>query len=653
MSKYIPYPFFNEDVPVYIYFVFEKEKPAGNNGFLKVAGRDFVFEDGTKMKFWGTNFNGAGCFPEHDYAKTLAKRLAKLGLNLVRFHQLDSEWHTPNIFAFTKGGRVTNAHLDPESMDRLDYLVKCLKDEGIYVYLDMFTYRRFRSDEGVAAADLLGDAGKPYCNFSRRLIELQKELATELWCHENPYTGLKYCDEPAIVLAEIVNESDLFKHKPDCEDYIEPYRTEFAEMFKKWLEEKGIEKDLSAIPFFTSEDPDLLDFKVDLQASYYKEMMEHLHKIGVKIPITGTNWIARPDNYKTQLVTDFLDTHHYFYQFGCWGEFEKSCMNKSVTHEAKFYLNNGCTMAHPNMPTYVSEWDTPWPNEYRADSVLYSAAFGLFQGWSGFAIHTYSYSAKLERMNMLGKEISAEKIGNVPYRQGIFSAWNDPAKFGLFYHAALMTRRNDVKTGEDMRAFKVEDRNHWDTDSMILCNEGKVTVPGLGGNERLPEPERQDNGAYVCSDTGELYRNYKDHYGKIDTDRTKCAFGFLGENGEVAMKGMKVRSKTDFAVVAISSLTDEAIERSDNILLTAVGRAKNTDAKFYKEIMLDIGKPPVLIENIEAAIEIDTVYPDLKVWAISAEGYYIGTVPTEYKDGKMTIKIGEVSRSMYYLIVRN
>ena len=102
----------------------------------------------------------------------------------------------------------------------------------------------------------------------------------------------------------------------------------------------------------------------------------------------------------------------------------------------------------------------------------------------------------------------------------------------------------------------------------------------------------------------------------------------------------------------MSSLTDEALDKTDNILLTAVGRAQNTDAKFYKEYMLDIGKPPVLIENIEAEIEIDTVHPDLQVWAISPEGYYIGTVPTSYENGKLTLRIGEVSQSMYYLIAR-
>jgi hypothetical protein len=650
MSTFIPYPAFHDDVPVDISFVFESERPAGKHGFLKVSGRDFVFEDGTKVKFWGTNFNGAGCFPEHDYAKKLARRLAKLGLNIVRMHQLDSEWHTPNIFAYTKGKRVTDAHLDPESMDRLDFLIKCLKDEGIYVYMDMFTYRKFRSDEGVENAAALTDAGKPYNNYSRKLIELQKELARELWTHENKYTGVKYCDEPAIVLAEIVNESDLF-YKPDAFVYDEPYKTELLDMFAKWLREKGIEHDCTTINVSCHDDDVFLDFKRELQIDYYREMTDYMRAIGVKIPITGTNWSSTQDNYLANITTDYLDIHPYFYDWH-WGEFEKSCMNRSVTQEKISYLARGAFMSHANMPTYVSEWDAPWPNEFRADSVLYSAAYGLLQGWSGFAIHTYSYSARLERMDMLGKEISAEKIGNVPYRQGIFSAWNDPAKFGLFYHAALMTRRDDVKAADAMCSVEVTRRDRFDP-ATVSTEGDRLAVVNRADNPTVPHIAINDNGIDVTSITGELYRNYKDNYGKIDTAMTKCAYGFLGKNGEVALNGMSVRCKTDFAVVALSSLTDKPICESDNILMTTVGRARNTDSVFEGEKMIELGKPPILIENIEAEIEIDTIYSDLKVWAISAEGYYIGTVPTTYDDGKLTLSIGEVSRTMYYLLVRN
>ncbi len=649
MSKFIPYPFYHDDVPMDISFVFEGEKPAGKHGFLKVSGREFVFEDGTPVKFWGTNFNGAGCFPEYDYAKQLARRLAKLGINLVRLHQLDAPWHTPNIFAFTRGKRLTNAHLDPRSMDRLDHLLKCLKDEGIYIYMDMFTYRIFVSDEGVDNAHLLGVQGCPYCSFSRKLIALQKELATELWTHENPYTGLRYCDDPAIVLAEVVNESDLFRQRK--KPYIEPYRTEFMDMFAAWAKENGIETDLSQIDPALSTDDCLLDFKVELQSAYYREMTEHLRSIGVRIPISGTNWVSPPDNFRAQRTCDFLDTHHYFYDWG-WREFERRCMNRSITEEKSFYLRQGCLQADAGLPTYVSEWDVPWPNAYRADSVIYSAAYGMFQGWSGFAIHTYSYSARLDRMNVLGEEFTSRKLGGTPYRQGIFSTWNDPAKFGLFYHAALLTRRNDVKAGGEKRAIRVEDRRQWPEEQFAMGTEHHACVTDMDGTTDLPTLQYEDNGEYVVSDTGELYRNFAKHYGKVDTPRTKCAFGFLQKNGAVELSGMTVRCKTDFAVIAVSSLTDDAIEQADNLLLTAVGRAENTDARFRGDWLVELGKPPVQIECIETEIELKTDHPDLQVWAVSAEGFYIGTVPTRWEDGVMHITLGQTSQSMYYHIIK-
>jgi hypothetical protein len=237
-------------------------------------------------------------------------------------------------------------------------------------------------------------------------------------------------------------------------------------------------------------------------------------------------------------------------------------------------------MSFADRPTYVSEWDAPWPNAYRADSVIYSAAFGMFQGWSGFAIHTYSYSTKLERMNILGKEINAEKIADVPYRQGIFSAWNDPAKFGLFYHAALLTRRGDVKVGNEVQTLTPVSRASWGVDRLVPVAEKHVTVASFDGSEG-PVVEADETAVDVRSDTGELYRNFTDNYGYVDTEMTKCAFGMLEKNGEVAMNGMKVRSKTDFAVIALSSLTDAPISTSDNILMTTVGRAQNTDAKFF------------------------------------------------------------------------
>ena len=652
MTDFIPYPIFHDDVPVDISYIFEGEKPAGKHGFLRAEGRRFVFEDGTVAKFFGTNFNGAGCFPEKDYAKKLARRLSKIGINIVRLHQLDSEWHTPNIFRFTKGKRVTDAALDPESMDRLDYLLYCLKEEGIYIYMDMFTYRKFRSDEGVESAHKLRDAAKPYCVFSRKLIELQKDLCGRLWTHKNPYTGLRYCDEPQIVLAEITNECELFLNFPKRENMVEPYGTEFDGYFAEWLKEKGIDRVPADFDYSSHDDRDLIDFKVDLQNKYYAEMKAAMRAAGVKIPIAGTNWDVTPGNYRTQVTCDFLDTHRYLHMCK-WDEFERRCKNESATHRRDAFMASCAYISSDKHPTYISEWDVPWPNEYRAEAVLHAAALASFQGWSGMAIHTYSYSAKLDHVDRIGYEVTAPKIGGIPYRQGVFTAWNDPARFGLFYHAALITRRGDVKEGEEAYAIEHEGYGTWDIERIGRHFERHKLINTLSGAEGLKALDEPGELGVYSSDSGELFRDSVKNYGTIDTDMTKCVYGSLAKNGEIKLRGARVTCKTDFAVIAMSSLTEKGICESDNILLTTVGRAQNTNQHSIGDLLIDVGDAPIVVEPIRADIEIETKESDLSVWAISAEGYYIGTVPTTYADGKLRFTVGDTSRSMYYLIVKS
>lgn len=675
MSEYISNPMYALDVPIDLRAVFQEEKPAGRHGFLQVAGDHFAFADGTPARFWGTNFNGGSCFPEHDYAEKMARRLAKIGINLVRFHQLDAEWNTPNIFQFTKGAWLENTQsLDPESMDRLDYFVYCLKREGIYLYMDLLTYRRFRTGDGVAAARDLPDAAKPYCLYNRRMIELQKQYAYDIFHHINPYTGLAYKDEPALVMTEIVNECDLFS-KPIK---IEPYVTELRTLFRQWLDENGIEFDAENCDLAGVEDP-IIQFKMAVHDRYYAEMYDFLRKIGVQYPITGTNWTKNTALLKSNLKMDYTDSHTYFYDWN-WKERTKSCINTAMTQLPESGLAVLAFMRTLDKPFFVSEWDVPWPNEYRAECAIIYPAVGALQGWSGFAIHTYAYSPDLRNMKILGKEVSSDAIGGVPYREGIFSAWNDPAKFGLFYHSALITRRGDVSPANRKIAVKVEDlkvradhRIAYQNNISALALDNsplKENVkPALNVATELSrvgiafdDPADADqvvsekhpivdlDRGEVLSDNGQLYRNWEKNYGYVDTGMTKCVYGFLGKNEPVELDGLTVDGKTDFAVIALSSLTKEPIASSQNMLLTAVGRARNTNAVFDGEKMLDWGEPPIQIEVIHADIAIRTDKPNLKVWTVNPEGFYTGAVPSVYEDGVLKFTIGEKWRGMHYLI---
>jgi hypothetical protein len=159
-------------------------------------------------------------------------------------------------------------------------------------------------------------------------------------------------------------------------------------------------------------------------------------------------------------------------------------------------------------------------------------------------------------------------------------------------------------------------------------------------------------GGEVLSDTKELYRNLKKRIGWIDSPRTKAVYGFVGKEGIIPLTNMKINVKTDFATVAISSLTDDPIKSSTNMLLTAVGRADNTDAKYNKErdIQIDPGHGPIQVEIIEAAIEIETDKSNLRVFSVNPQGFIIGYIPSSYKDGIFRFEIGKEYQSMYYLI---
>ncbi|MBE6930297.1 MAG: hypothetical protein E7463_08460 [Ruminococcaceae bacterium] len=645
MSKWIPWPSYYDDAPLDLRGVYD-DAPAGKHGFVHIEGEDFVFEDGTKVRFWGTNFNSAACFPEHDYADKVARRLAKIGCNMVRLHQLDAEWLVPNLFCFSKGKRTRGTGtFDPTSLDRLDYLLTALKKEGIYVYVDIFTYRKFKTDDGVASAYDLADAAKPYHYFDRRMIELQKKLACDFWNHVNAYSGLAYKDDPIFVMGEIVNESSLFQMKLE----VEPYVSEFRSLYGAWLEKHGITCVDAGTCDVNEDAQPLIDFKEELQEAYYAEMHDYLRSIGVRIPIAGTNLCPSFANGKSQRVCDFLDVHTYLYDWA-WKK-ERRIKSVRMTEVPDPALARLLRVSAKGMPQFVSEWDVPWPNTYRAESPLLFAAVGLLQGWSGYTIHTYSYLAALDRMKILGKESSSGALGGTAFREGVFTTWNDPAKFGLFYHAALMTRRGDVRRADTEIDVRINDLR-LDPPSPalhLLAEKCRVNTVYEGRGASQDTAIIPDEGE-IRSDTGELYRSWEKGFGTIDTPRTQVCYGLLEKQGKLACSSMEVAAQTDFAVVALSSLTDAPICESDNLLLTTVGRAQNTDARFEGEYMLDFGRPPILAEVIEARITLKTSRRDLHVWAVNAEGMYHGMVPAEYTDEGLVFTVGEQFPSVYYLI---
>ena len=457
-----------------------------------------------------------------------------------------------------------------------------------------------------------------------------------------------------LALVEVTNENDLFIQKVT----MEPYMSELEEMYRKWADGKRIKINKEKVDF-TKTDKTMLEFFVDVTKKYYADMIQHMRETCVKILITGTNWTRGGAHLASQIDTDYTDSHAYTSCGGSWRVANGKFGNQPNVGSINNLLPGLAFNRVADKPFFVSEWDNPWPNEWRAESSLLMEAVGTLQGCGGFAIHTYRYSLD-EEVDMIGKPITSLAIGGQVYRGGVFNTFNDSAKFGQFYHAVLLFRRGDVKPSEKKVAIKIDDLSKAPGIKALQLTPEQHRVElvlhgGTAKGDMVISPDKTvvdlERGE-VLSDTEELYRNLKKKIGWIDTLDTKAVDDFLGKEGKLALTNLKINVKTDFATVAISTLTDEPIKSSTNMLLTAVGRADNTNSKYNKDHnqQLEAGHGPIQVEIIEATIEIETDKRNLRVMAINPQGFIIGYIPSEYKDGIFRFEIGKEYQSMYYLI---
>lgn len=206
-------------------------KPAGGQGFIRVANDQFV-NDAGPIRFLGTNLCFDACFPTQEQADRLARRLASFGVNVVRMHHMDSH----SIW----GNSPDRLTLDPNQLERLDYLIWRLKEEGIYTNLNLHVSRKFGPKEGFPHPEQRPSYDKGLDNFEPRMIELQKKYARDLLTHVNPYTRTPYTQEPAIAFVEINNENALFHEwaSGSLDGLPDPYATTFREKWNTWLRKK-------------------------------------------------------------------------------------------------------------------------------------------------------------------------------------------------------------------------------------------------------------------------------------------------------------------------------------------------------------------------------------------------------------------------------
>jgi len=670
------------------------DPPAGKHGFARVDETGHLrFADGTPARFFGTDIVGARCCPTKEQARKWAARLAAYGVNLLRFHAFDSKW-APII---DKSGGNTRK-LDPEALNRMDYFIAELRKRGIYVYLDLLDYRQFLPGDGVRDADKMDThwehSMKGASIFNRRLIDLQKEYATQLLTHRNPFTGLRYVDDPAVVIVEITNENSVF-YLSNERLILPSYAAELKQMWnrrllkrygsraalaKAWTRADGFcallnDEDpangsvalptryLYLDPARAGNDPlksperltDVTRFLYDVETAYYREMIAHLRKIGVKCPITGTNQDFSAASNRANAFCDAMTRNNYWRHPSVRAKPFPRFRNMSVI------ASDPCTTSCPvtnvasstaaGKPMISPEYNFPWPNEFRAECLPLMACYGSLQDWDGLLL--FAYAPERKALSYFGNTKDPVRWGQYPMAALLFHR-RDIAPARNTVHIAFSAadtfmprpRRADdpwasyriVSWISKLRNLYYDDTLRSDADLVLrfapssagFAMEGKrvLVVPGTGvDTQRDPGlPGRRlhrrlletyarlglpgaapvsEAGRVFRSDTGQLVLNSSLRRFTAVAPRVRIVVGFFpaaGETEPAALGDVRVACRTRFAAISVIALDDAPDVRSSHkLLVTAVARAENTG-----QATLATGKRRANSAENERVVDADT-----------------------------------------------
>jgi hypothetical protein len=628
--------------PVDLSFLNETEKPAGKRGPVKVKGDALVFADGSPVRFWGTNLTANTLFGSSKEAvKEQAKRLSALGFNLVRIHHHDSFWVNPNIFGDGKLVKDTQ-RINAEMQDKIDWWIKCLKDEGIYVWLDMHVQRAFKAGDaiygfaeiskGKDSADL---KGYNYVNIT--IQQAMKRFAESYVTHANHYTGLAYKDEPAIAAMLITNENDITHHFGNAllpDKKVPDHNKLYMGAANAFASQHNLPKEKTWRSW--EHGPSKL-FLNDLERRFNVEMIEHLRKIGVKVPIATTNtWGNNPLSSLPALTSgDMIDVHSY----GGLGQLEKSpFFSSSLVH----WIAAGQVVGKP---LTVTEWNAePFPTPDRHTLPLYMAGSASHQGWD--ALMQYAYSQE-------------------PFKgTGTPSNWhsyNDPGLLATMPAAALLYRRGDVREATTTYVFDpgpaLFNQPISAANSPVLrtaAEKGKLLI-AMPQTKELPwleksaipphakvlrdpaQPVIDAKATEAISDTGELKRNWAKGIYTINTPRSQAAMGWIG--GEIiVLADVEIKTRTRNATVSVQSLEDAPIAQAKRLLISLGARAVPKEGN----------KTPFYVEPVEGQLQIRAP-KGLKLYK-QVVLQQMKEVPVMYKDGHYTIMLDSSLRTNWLFL---
>jgi hypothetical protein len=683
--------------------------PAGKFGFVQRKGKSFVFSNrpDAPVKFWGTSADPA-VTPQ--LQEQQARFYVKHGINILRKHTVQAE-----IGLLRKDPATGRRSFDPQRLDRFDRWFSILKANGIYMDWSCFYPHVITPDDGYPAdlyAELEnaegGKSTSGMVNFMPQLQEAEWAWEKTLLEHRNPYTGLRYVEDPALAIIEVHNEDCIFFHSPlntlagnKLPRHTAILKKGWADWLKsRYRDDAGLKKvwgtgmkpgdsitnpdmDIYGAWQFNAQGPDygrtrgvvqserrrmgdFIRYLAETQRGYYGRRERQLRDLGYKGSTVTTAWqsggpAADLANLWCDDAMDAIDRHNYF-GGGAGGHGIAAGKVNNETHLSRpgsGILASGFYQVE-DKPFIMTEWTVLPPTQWKAEIAPLFAFYGMgLQGWDA----SFHFAGSRPRMGSGWPNMSSY-VTETPHYLGQF-----PALAFAIYHnhikeapqaAARRLAVDDIFMGYDTLSQDFTGggydakaiKGNPDTPEDVLAI-GRITVKATDGQERSAKADwdkyRNRPAKVVKSMTGQLAWDYGKRVVTVQGEKTQAVVGFAG-GGSYDLPGVNVKVKTSFVSIILTPLDDKPLDKSAHILITAMAQDKQTGARYSGDgtELLDVGAPPLLMEPVQASI----TFKGPPIASAKAVDIYGVPTPVDVERTGNTVTIDGRYSTYYYEVQR-
>jgi hypothetical protein len=609
--------------------------------------------DDRRVRFFGMNLAFGANFPEAKDAARIAKRLRRLGVNLVRLHHMDSSPDRDPAAARSSLTTGPYPTLNPVSIPRLRRFLDALAAEGVYANLNLHVGYVFRPEvDGVPPVPgmAMPQHSKPLHIYYPRMVELQAEYTRKLM------DALKLKNDPVLAMVEIDNETSLLHGwmRGLLDRYaLGEYKTELQ---KQWRE--FIKTDCEAVAASDTANPrlnDYLRFLVDRDRAYLGRMKSAVRDSSdALVPVTGTQMdYGGLLTLDVQDQMDYQDNHfyidHYNFPHTAWDSRDWRIRDTSAVGTGLATFLNLAAARVAGQPYTVSEFNQPWPNRQAAEDDPTLAAFGAFQDWDGLIHFAYAHGRDWDTQAPNGFDMNGDWGKYVSAGQ---AAW-------LFRTGAIQTGKSPVVIAVDPDLQLRFGREKRPGSIAPFFAATATSDPALAllhpvslkRGDKTSAPATKPTAPYR-SDTDELAYDPAAKVFTVQSAKAAGVFGFLGTK-QVTAGAIDVQlapSARGFAAILLTALDDQPIARSARLLLTNPGYTLGATQKLVNypattDWWTVAPEPrmsatsPVEMERVEGAITLRTDAKSLTVYPLDGAGKRLAPIAAERVPGGFRIHL--------------